>query len=109
MPFTAVVFQWKSATLRLLALQMELELHVGEHGNAPDSLDAIAKRYPEIVLDPFAPKPARFLYRARGREFEIYSVGPNGIDDGGRQFWTPVDFVKGDQLDFNLETMMSTP
>ena len=50
-----------------------------QHGDYPDSLDAFGDR--EFVVDPFTDQ--RFVYRRDGDSFTLYSLGPNGVDDGG--------------------------
>jgi hypothetical protein len=50
-----------------------------QHGDYPDSLDAFGDR--DFVIDPFTDQ--RFVYRRDGEGFTLYSLGPNGEDDGG--------------------------
>ena len=47
------------------------------HGAYPASLEDIGG---SDILDPLNGKP--FIYRQEGNRFVLYSVGPNGIDDG---------------------------
>ena len=53
------------------------------NGRLPVSLDALLPDYLDMVpTDPFTGKP--LLYRQTDDGVMIYSVGGNGIDDGGR-------------------------
>lgn len=46
-------------------------------GSYPETLDAIGE--PDII-DPLSGKP--FVYRVENGAFRLYSIGPNGVDDG---------------------------
>jgi len=66
------------AKTRLLALTALIIADAKRDGRAPANLD----KFPaSLTTDPYSLKP--FLYRAAGREFRLYSVGENGLDDGG--------------------------
>lgn len=52
-------------------------------GGWPDDLAAIEDRIPrDAQLDPLSGRP--FVYRATGRNFLLYSVGADGMDEGGQ-------------------------
>lgn len=69
----------KSQVLRALSmLAIELELHRLEQGHHPDTLDSIAGRG---ELDPLTGEA--FRYAREGEGYRLYSVGPDGNDDGG--------------------------
>lgn len=75
----------QAATHLLLAL----ELHRAERGSYPDSLDALVPHaLAGLPRDPFAPD-GRFRYRRlaapdeHGREYLLYSVGFDGLDNAG--------------------------
>ncbi|HUA66509.1 MAG TPA: hypothetical protein VME24_11715 [Alphaproteobacteria bacterium] len=54
-----------------------------KHGDYPATLDALVPKYlPAVPLDPVDGKPLRYRRKADGT-FLLYSVGPNGVDDGG--------------------------
>jgi hypothetical protein len=55
----------------------------GKEGRLPDTLDDLtAKGYlREVPIDLFSGKP--FVYRRIANDFKLYSVGKNGVDDGG--------------------------
>jgi hypothetical protein len=60
---------------RLACLLAEYKI---AHGSYPEALEAIGG--PDII-DPLSGKP--FIYGLKDGAFLLYSVGPNGIDDGG--------------------------
>jgi len=65
----------------------------GAGGPYPESLDALVPDVVAVVpTDPFAGAPLR--YERRGDGYLLYSVGTNGIDDGG----TNGEVVKGEWL-----------
>ncbi|MBX3095302.1 MAG: hypothetical protein KF812_00425 [Fimbriimonadaceae bacterium] len=66
------------AKTRLLALTALIVADTKRDGKAPADL---SKYPPSLTTDPYSLKS--FLYRAAGREFRLYSVGANGLDDGG--------------------------
>jgi hypothetical protein len=68
--------------LRLLQLELALRMYMQQHERYPKALDELAPNtLATLPLDPFSGKP--FLYRMSGNSYVLYSVGPNGIDDGG--------------------------
>lgn len=53
-------------------------------GELPERLDALTPAFlAEVPTDPYDGKSARFQRLARG--FVVYSVGPDGTDDGGQE------------------------
>jgi hypothetical protein len=66
------------ARTRLLALEAGLTLEARRRGFAPADL----KGFGPMADDPFS--GGSFAYRRTGREFKVYSVGPNFRDDGGQ-------------------------
>lgn len=74
-----------------------------DHGTFPTSLDALVPQYlDEVPLDPFDNRPLRF--RIHGGEALIYSIGPDGKDDGGTPFDPKME--TGD-LVFTVKTPMA--
>ena len=60
----------------------------------PDALDDLRGRFlDEIPLDPFSGEAFRYVVESEG--FLLYSVGPNGIDEEGRN---QQDIPKGDDV-----------
>lgn len=72
-------YHYKNARLRLIYTALRLEHHRKTRGQYPPSLDALGRD--PLFTDPFSGQP--FIYRRSGTDFALYSVGPNGKDDGG--------------------------
>ena len=71
------------ATLRLLACYAAVKRYRQQRGVYPPSLEALRPELGEMIIDPFTGKP--FVYRTHPkRGFQLYSVGENLTDDGGR-------------------------
>jgi hypothetical protein len=90
MPLPQVWYKWcqTSVNNRLLAVTLALRAYELDHGSYPPALAALVPAYlPEIPNDPFTSGPLR--YRAVANTYVLYSVGPDGIDDGGKPGVTP--------------------
>jgi hypothetical protein len=75
--------QSSMATLRLLACYAAVKRYRQQRGVYPPSLEALRPELGEMIIDPFTGKP--FVYRTHPkRGFQLYSVGENLTDDGGR-------------------------
>lgn len=73
-----------STMTRLLAIDLAIRGYQARHNAPPDRLDKLVPDFLETLpTDPFTGGP--FVYRAiEGEpEFVLYSVGPDGQDDGG--------------------------
>lgn len=69
----------RDATLVVLAV----ERYHREHGRRPERLEELVPAYlNEVPRDPFDGQPLRYVVREG--HYTIYSVGPDGIDDGGQ-------------------------
>ena len=92
---------WRTANQRqeaevfLLRLMFALEAYHRDNAQKyPEALDDLLGRYiDEIPLDPFSGEPFRYILEERG--FLLYSVGPNGIDEDGRD---RSDAPRGDDI-----------
>lgn len=68
---------------RLLATELALRCYRSEHGRVPAHLDELATNYlSHVPEDPFSRKP--LIYRPQGTNWVAYSIGPDGVDDGGK-------------------------
>lgn len=76
--------------LRLLETRLALELYRRAEGQWPTQLEDLVPGYLAAVPDdPFAAGP--LIYRRQGDGFALYSVGPDGQDNGGRTSSGPQD------------------
>jgi len=76
-------FGYRAETNLLIAF-LALRSYRGDHGAYPPTLDALIPRYlTSVPLDPYA-TAARLKYRRDSDSFVLYSIGPDGADDGGR-------------------------
>jgi hypothetical protein len=65
----------------LLRLETAAKLFHLERGREPDLLSELIPNYlPELPVDPWAPDGAPYRRAAEG---DYYSLGPDGVDDGG--------------------------
>jgi hypothetical protein len=80
------------ANRRLAATALAVMLYRADHGGAfPQTLDDLVPQYlPAVPVDPLAVRGATIGYVADGERPRIYSVGDNGVDNGG----TPLDPMK---------------
>lgn len=78
------VFQMNEAVLRLLIIEVALRAYQLDHGSLPTQLTALAPEYLAAQpVDPFASADQPFHYRVTKTGFELWSVGPDGVDDNG--------------------------
>lgn len=70
---------------RAAAIALAIRLYESDHDDKPpQTLAELVPNYlPAIPDDPFAPAPRPLQYRPNREPPVIYSVGENGIDDGG--------------------------
>ena len=67
---------------RLLLTELSLRCAFKETGQVPHSLEDLSPRYlDDLPIDPFGNIPLK--YRPAGTNWLLYSVGPDGRDDGG--------------------------
>lgn len=73
----------------LLTVTFALQAYRMEHGQYPDSLSKLTPSYlKKIPIDPFAMK-GELKYRRIGDNYVLYSVGPDGKDNGGKAITDP--------------------
>lgn len=64
---------------------LALEIYRRQHGEYPDSLDALVPELlPAMPNDLFEPSPKPLKYRREGARATVWSVGVDGIDQGGQ-------------------------
>jgi len=61
---------------RLLRVALELRARKLEHGAYPETF--------QTPLDPFSPNSKPLVYRRTATSYLLYSIGPDGVDDGGK-------------------------
>ena len=95
-PSEMFAYQSRGAVLALDMLKtvIALQLYKAEQGNYPASLDALVEKgyMPEVPRDLYHKDRAALVYRIEpDGSCLLYSVGSNGIDDGGESdtSWTP--------------------
>jgi hypothetical protein len=99
-----VVLQEKAVT-RLLILELALRAYSLEHGAPPDQLDQLTPEIlPALPRDPFDPQGRPFRYVHTDKGMVVYSIGPDGCDDGGlgtspRSNWLDPESVGDLRLD----------
>ncbi len=68
-----------------------------DHGSLPSKLDVLVPKYLDAIpLDPFDGKPLRLVIK--GNDHIIYSIGPDGVDDGGTDMFAQGAKNKGDVI-----------
>ena len=69
---------------RLLTVELALRCYESDQGHAPTELEQLVPNYiHRVPLDPFSDRPV--IYRPQGDYWLVYSVGEDGIDDGGKR------------------------
>jgi len=67
---------------RLLSTQLALRCYQSDRGHVAARLDDLVTNYlAKVPLDPFTGQP--LVYRPRAANWLLYSVGQDGVDDGG--------------------------
>ena len=86
---TGFKYEQNNVNLSFLALSLGLHAYKKEHGNYPGALEALVPAYlSKLPDDPFASKGS-FQYKRKGDKYLLYSVGPDGKDDGGKAIDVP--------------------
>lgn len=78
---------FNEAALRVLRTEIALRLYQLETGAYPAKLEALVPQYLDSVpVDPFSPDLSGLIYKPQTNSYSLYSVGPDGKDDGGQSF-----------------------
>jgi hypothetical protein len=73
-----------SAKMRLLICDLAIRAYRLDHGRNPAKLaDLVPEYLSGLPKDPFS--GGQFVYRLTPKGYLLYSVGVNGVDDGGKQ------------------------
>lgn len=71
------------ARLRLLTVELALRCQVSGQGRVPARLDELVpNQLARVPVDPFGSQPLHYV--PSGTNWLLYSVGPDGVDDGGK-------------------------
>ena len=96
------ILRLRDATLRLMMTELAIRLYQHDHGNLPDNLDELSPQY--LFTPPADPySTGSLIYRRQGDKYLLYSIGPDGQDNGGR-FGTLSEIISTTGIDFDLET-----
>lgn len=100
-------FTRHEAILNRIRIFSELKQYVLAHNQWPERLEDLNLEDPYVVQDPLNQKP--FQYRRTDTGFLFYSLGPNGMDDGGQydmqagkddiQIWPPKSRLEDELVD----------
>src|ERR1700722_845219 len=85
------------ARVRLLMAELAVRCYQTEQGRLPPSLEQLVPMYlQQVPLDPFSGRP--IIYHPQGSKWLLYSVGEDGVDDGGKRVGPSVSgtVTKGD-------------
>ncbi|MHB9134322.1 MAG: hypothetical protein ACYDBB_24895 [Armatimonadota bacterium] len=93
-PFEKAFYKFETSATQdvLFTVTLTLRAYYTEHGNYPATLQALTPAYlSKLPDDPFAMK-GPLQYKRTGKTYVLYSIGPDGKDNGG----TPSkDGIKG--------------
>jgi hypothetical protein len=77
-------FKREKAQQRLLIAHLTLQAYKEEHGRLPRSWEEVrATGLPALMVDPWSPTGNPLQYLRQGDKYALYSVGHDGVDDGG--------------------------
>jgi hypothetical protein len=68
---------------RLLIAELAARCSLSDQGQPPVALKQLVPKYlARVPLDPFSSRP--LIYHPQGTNWLLYSVGQDGVDDGGK-------------------------
>ncbi len=94
------------ANRRMAVVALAIRLFVIDHGKRPETLGELVPEYLSVVpLDPLGEDGVEIRYTPHGEHALLYSVGENGVDDGGvdRDITVVSDLPKLDDVLFYLD------
>src|SRR5262249_49153376 len=81
-----------AARLRLITTEMALRCCLSENKAPPIGLELLVPQYlRRLPIDPFS--GAALVYRPQGTNWLLYSIGPDGLDDGGKPISRKTDGI----------------
>jgi len=90
------------AVIHLVQADLALRLYRADRGDWPAELADLVPAYlPGVPVDTLVGRP--LIYRRTGGEFLLYSVGNDGLDQGGK-FTNRATYFPQDGFDFDLDT-----
>jgi len=85
------------AESQLLIADLGLQIYRQEHEGAPDSLEELVPNLlARVPFDPFQADERPLIYRRETTGTSLYSVGPDGRDDGGKPILQLEQKAQGD-------------
>jgi hypothetical protein len=91
-------------TAQLLVMDLAIRAYKQDHGEYPENLQAITPgNLSQVPLDPFSNKP--FQYRRDNSGFVLYSIGSDGVDNGGKFGNLQQVTYYPDGLDWDLDAL----
>jgi hypothetical protein len=101
----------QETAIHLLQTDLAIRLYQRERGVWPQLLDELVPAYlPARPVDPSSPTAQALRYRVEGDSFILYSVGNDGLDNGGRltnsrtYYWHNGSGHYGAGYDYDLDT-----
>lgn len=71
----------------LLLVALALHTYKAKQGNYPATLTALVPKYLRAVPDDVFALSGPLHYKRAGQKYVLYSIGPDGKDDGGKAIW----------------------
>nr|MDQ2800452.1 hypothetical protein [Armatimonadota bacterium] len=73
----------------LLLVSLALQAYKSDHGAYPPALSALVPAYLKVIPDDPCAASGPLHYKLSGSKYVLYSVGPDGKDDGGKPIFNP--------------------
>ena len=88
------------ANRRMAATALAIRLYEVDLGRRPASLDQLVPEYlPAVPADPFSADDQPLRYAPDAERPVLYSIGPNGVDDGGYRVYVGYYQIDWEQSD----------
>ena len=98
--------QRNQVTRRLLMLHLGVRTFQLENRRVPNALtELVPAHLPALPFDPYG--NGSFVYRRNAEGFLLYSVGPDGLDDGGKRSAHDDNFTATQKGDLFLESIFT--